>query len=617
MDERSANMNDLFKWLIVCVCVAGTAVAAVGGVSRSPNVLLIVSDDQGYGDFGFTGNKVVQTPAIDRLSEESAFYPHFMVGPACTPTRASLFTGRNYLDTGVWGVVARGRVRRDETLMPRFFTPAGYRTWAFGKMDGGLEMMEMTPIDRGFDSFFSGYGEGYAHKTEKGWTAEHITDAAIEKIKETGDAPWLALVAYIVPHLPWVAPESYAEPFRRRGYSEDIAQCYGSIKQMDDRIARLLKALEDAGQAEHTIVLFMSDNGSLDAMNNREMGVWENWEEKRPHSPDWGIRNPLSLIGRKGEVWDNGIRSPLLVRWPGKIKPGIRKHAIGVEDVLPTLLELAQIPEEKHPDHFPFAGRSFCGSLEDRTFTDDRDIFRLATGGPGVPAGEGANTPDMKTLRYSSLHTILRNGKYKFHHLPGGGFRLYDMEKDPVEQNDISKRMPERTKAMAARCRAQWDEIASHNRTFQMRQLRINNADNPQEEAWSIQVLQPLLLTGKMDMHDFRGGVKGFQYPGDRADYAVEVQKPLTASIVIEGTGFDQCAPISLLVRGKSVPVKNRSAGKIVFGPVRLPKGRSALSLAVPADALAGAAIAEVLTLTLVEQVDYTEAPRKYEPPRK
>ena len=585
-------MKKCFHWLLML----GLAVSCASGAERQPNILLIISDDQGYGDFGFTGNEVVQTPVLDRLSKESAFYPHFMVGPACTPTRVSLYTGRNYLETGVWGVGSRGKVRRDETLLPKFFTPSGYQTWAFGKMDGGLEMMEMTPIDRGFDSFLR--GAGYAQKNEKGWGAELITDAAIEKIRQAEDAPWLAYVGYVIPHLDWYCPESYAEPFRQQGYSEDIAQCYGSIKQMDDQIGRLLNTLEETGQAENTIVLFMSDNGSLDAMNNREMGVWENAAKKRPHSPDWGIRNPGNLVGRKGEVWDNGIRSPLLVRWPEKIKPGVRKHVIGAEDMLPTLLDLCQIAEDKHPDHFPFSGQSFSGSLKDPTFTDDRDIFRLATGGPGVPVGEGANTPDMKSLQYSSLHTILRNGNYKFHHLPGGEFRLYDMETDPSEQNDLSKSMPERTNAMAARCRAQWDAIALQNRTFQMRQLRINNADKPRGH-WKIKVLQPLRLVGRMDMHDYLGGVKGFQYPGDRADYAVEVQNPLTVSVEITGTGFDQSAPISLLVGGNPVSVKSRSGDQIVFGPVRLPEGRSPLSLAVADDAKPGTAIGEVLTMRL------------------
>jgi arylsulfatase A-like enzyme len=573
-----------------------------------PNILLIISDDQGYGDFGFTGNKVVQTPTLDRLSKESAVYPHFVVGPACTPTRSSLLTGRNHLDTGVWGVGGRGKVRRDETLMPKFFNPSGYHTWAFGKMDGGITMMEMTPADRGFD-WYCGIGGGYKHNNPllltpegadwtEGWSAELITDIGIEKIKSVGDEPWMAQMNYIIPHLPWECPDSYANLFRKQGYSEDVAQCYGSIKQMDDQIGRLLDALHDVGQAENTIVIFMSDNGSLDAMGNVEMGVWENASPKRPHSKDWKIRNPGDLIGRKGEVWDNGIRSPLLVRWPGKIKPGIRKHVVGVEDVLPTLLDLVQIPQAMHPVHLPFAGKSFVASLEDSKFSDERDIFRLASGGPGTPRGDRGKTPDSETLDYASLHTILRSGNYKFHHLPGSKFRLYDMEKDPGEQNDLSKRFPERTADMAARCQMQWEKIAERKRTFPMRQLKIDNADRPRKE-WGIPVLQPFRLEGEMRMHDYLGGVKGFRFPGDRADYTVEVQKPLSVFFVAEGTGFNQCAPISLLVDGEVVTVKSRSADKIVFGPAELPAGTVPLSLVVDDNAERGAAIGEVIKLTL------------------
>ncbi|RKX38054.1 MAG: hypothetical protein DRP64_16365, partial [Verrucomicrobia bacterium] len=422
-------IEKMMKWAACALMAASVAAFAEAG--RPPNVLLIISDDQGYGDFGFTGNKVVQTPVLDRLSKEGAFYPHFVVGPACTPTRSALLTGRNHLDTGVWGVGSRGKVRRDEILMPKFFNPSGYQTWTFGKMDGGVTMMEINPGDRGFDYWYSppGATRSYQHKLPDGWGAEMVTDTAIKKIREAGDTPWMAHMNYIIPHLPWHCPESYAEPYRKKGYSEDIAQCYGSIKQMDDQIGRLLDAVRDAGQAENTIVLFMSDNGPVDAVGGRETGVWENVKNKRPHSEDWNLRNVCELIGRKGEVWDNGIRSPLLVRWPGKIKPGVRKHAVGVEDVLPTLLELAQIPEASHPEHFPLAGKSFVASLKDHKFTDERDIFRLASGGPGTPRGEGSNTPDSKTLGYDTLHTILRSGKYKFHHLPGDELRLYDMEK--------------------------------------------------------------------------------------------------------------------------------------------------------------------------------------------
>lgn len=596
---------------LLVLLLAGLFSGLMYAETQRPNILVIVSDDQGYSDFGFTGNPVVQTPALDALAKESAFYPHFVVGPACTPTRVSLYTGRHYLDTGVWGVGSRGRVRRDEVLMPRFFTPSGYQTWAVGKMDGGLYMMEIGPLDRGFDWFCVATGRSYiqrdpvieapgVYEPSVGWSVELLTDRAIDKIRTDGDRPWMLHMNYIIPHLPWECPDAYADLFRDQGYSEDLAQCYGSIKQMDDQIARLLNALEELGHAENTIVLFMSDNGPLDAKANVETSVWRNMRNPPVHSEDWQYRSPNGLVGRKGEVWDHGIRSPLLVRWPAEIQPGVRKHVIGVEDVLPTLLELCQIPKASQPEHFPFSGTSFSGSLKDQAYSDDRDIFRLATGGPGVPMGDGMNNPDPKTLSYGRLHTILRSGKYKFHHLPRGKLRLYDMENDPTESKDLSALYPELTESMAARCRAQWDGIAARNRTFQMRQLRINNADAPRQQ-WGIAVLQPLRLEGKMHMHEWLGGVNGFRLPGDRAEYSIEVQQSLSVAIVVKGKGFDQCAPIHLLVDGKPAKVLSRSQTEIKFQAMALSEGARSITLMVPSSEPAGQATGEVTEIVLTK----------------
>jgi len=286
------------------------------------------------------------------------------------------------------------------------------------------------------------------------------------------------------------------------------------------------------------------------------------------------------------------------VRWPGVVKPGIREHVVGVEDVLPTLLDMAGIPEEKRPEHPPFDGRSFRASLEDARFSDERDFFRLALAGPGEP---GPTTPtgiipDARETDYGKLHTVLRCGRYKFHHLPGGTFRLYDMQGDPGEQNDLSGKMPKRTADMAARSRARWDDIASRNRTFPMRQIKIDNADR-WSKSWTLHANRALAFEGAMQSV-FHGGARGFRNPGDRADYTVEVQKPLTVTFVVEGKDLDRCAPINLLVDGSPVEVKSRSADKIVFGTADLPAGTLPLSLAVPGGVQSGTAEGEVLTLT-------------------
>jgi len=593
------------RWFAALVLVACSF--AHQAYAGKPNILLIISDDQGYGDFGFTGNKLADTPVLDRLSQEGAFYPNFMVAPACTPTRSALLTGRNHLEVGVWGVGPRGQVRRDERLMPSFFNPSGYNTWLFGKWDGA-KMMELGPVERGFD-WFCGIGGGYLHKRPllctpeggkwtKGWSAELITDAAIEKIKASGDTPWLAYMAYIIPHLPWECPDAYADPYRKKGFSESFAQCYGSIKQMDDQIGRLLDAVREAGQEDNTIVLFLSDNGPTEG---RPAYVNDNFKHAQ-NSEDWKLRNACDLTGHKAEVWDAGIRSPLLVRWPGKIRPGVRKHVATAEDILPTLLELARIPEASRPKHLPFDGKSLLPSLKEPGFTEDRDIFRIALAGPGEP---GQTTPshiieDARETDYGKLHTVLRNGRYKFHHLPGGEFRLYDMKKDPGERNDLSQEMPERTRELAARCRASWDDIASRNRTFPMRQLKIDNADR-WSKSWTLRANQALHFEGEMKSI-FYGGARGFRLPGDRADYTVEVQKPLTVAFTVVGKGLDQCAPIHLLVDGKPVAVRSRDATKIVFGSASLPKGKVSLSL-LAGDSKAGKAQGEVIQVILTREV--------------
>jgi len=599
-------------WVVVLLASFAVLQAHAGARKPNPpgqpNILLIISDDQGYGDFGFTGNKLADTPVLDRLSKEGAFYPNFLVAPACTPTRSALLTGRNHLDTGVWGVGPRGDVRRDETMIPSFFTPSGYNTWLFGKYDG-TATLEIGPAERGFD-WYCTIGGGYLHKRPllftpgkeewtEGWSAELITDAAIKKVRESGDKPWLIYMAHIIPHLPWVCPDAYAEPYRKQGFSETFAQCYGSIKQMDDQIGRLLEAVREAGQEDNTIVIFMSDNGPTE---NRPAWVNDNFKHAKD-SADWELRNVCDLVGHKAEVWDNGIRSPLLVRWPGTIQPGIRKHVTMVEDILPTLLDLAQIPGDMQPDHLPFDGTSLRASLEDPRFTEDRDIFRLALAGPGEP---GPLTPsgiieDAAKADYSRLHTVLRNGRYKLHHLPGGRYRLYDMDADPGEKSDLSKTMPERTAEMAERCRARWDDMAARNRTFPMRQLKVNNADRRRAKLWTLEANRALHFEGAMKSI-FAGGVAGFRHPGDRADYLVEVQRPLAVSFVAEGKGLDQCAPVSLVVDGKAIPAKRRSADRIEFGSANLPAGNVPLSLLVPDGAKAGAGEGTVLRVTLAAE---------------
>lgn len=448
---------------VVCALVFSTALAAEPPEKR-PNVLVIISDDQGYGDFGFTGNSLVQTPQLDRLAGESARYDNFVVAPACSPSRAALLTGRDHLLTGVWGVPPRANLRSDETRMPAFFKAAGYRTIHIGKLDCA-KVDKSEPGEFGWTEWIGGGGyeqkdpmvfEPRNNRREKGWTVELWTDMAIKKIGETGDKPWFMTLAYIIPHLPWVCDEKYRQPFLEAGCSPSLADCLGCIAQMDVSIGRILETLRESGQAENTIVVFLSDNGPTgpEAKKARPDGTVE--------GEDWAKRNSAGLRGHKATIWENGLRVPLLVRWPGQIPPGPRQQFAMVEDLLPTLLDLCSIPDDTVP-HLPFTGVSLAASLRDKDQTIERpEAFRIAISGRGSPN----DLPPDGERKLEKHHLMLRGPRFKFHSLPGGHSALYDLAADPSEATDVSTKFPGQAAEMKSAVRARWEEIINSGRAF-------------------------------------------------------------------------------------------------------------------------------------------------------
>lgn len=427
-----------------------------------PNVLLIVSDDQGFSDFGFTGNPLVKTPVLDRLAAESAVFKNFVVAAACSPTRSALYTGREHLSTGVWGVPPRANLRPDEALMPAFFRADGYRTFYAGKSDTA-RLPESSPWDRGWDQGY--FVSGYQHRDPtlpnrgttleaKGWTVDLVTDLILDFVREPRPEPWFATAAYITPHLPWVCDEKFSAPFLAQGLSPDLARCYGSIAQMDAAIGRLLAGVRAIGQADNTVVVFLSDNGmSHKAEVDRELAT-----------TDWAKRNVHGLRGHKTTVWENGIRVPLLVRWPGQIAPGERKQFGAVEDILPTILDLAGL----RPDavkHLPFVGVSLRPALRDAAVVRERaPAFRIAISGAGSPKPQDESNP--RPRRFEEHHLVLRGERFKFHALPGGKSALFDLAADPVEASDVAARFPEIAASMSVSLREQWAALLATGRAF-------------------------------------------------------------------------------------------------------------------------------------------------------
>ncbi len=544
------------------------------GVGRaatpSPNVLVIIADDQGYGDFGFMGNHVVKTPNIDRLASQSAVFKNFVVAPACSPTRSSFLTGRNHLSVGVWGVGSRGYTLRDETIMPKFFQSAGYGTGYFGKRDSTY-VLEVTPWERGCDDAFTISG-GYvhhdptiAHKSGsddmKGWTCDINVDQALGWIREQGDKSWWATVAFIVPHLPWICDEKFSAPYLKEGCSQKLAEFYGCVTQMDAAVGRLLE-----GIPEGTIVVFFSDNGP---------------SYKESSEEDVASRNVAKLRGSKATAWENGIREPLLVRWPGKIPPGERPQFATVEDLLPMLIDLAGLPAPSLPPHLPFDGISIRPALEDPAAPDpERSVLRIAISGDGSPQDHARTgvIADPRDMRFEDHHVTLRSNRFKFHFLPGGETALYDIAADPGETSDASALHPEIAAAMAKAGRVRWEEILASGRAFRMPAIVVTKTPSPGTNKIDAAMAQRV----QGQVRGLFEGVRGFTATGDSAEYAIDVRDAGKYKILVAGSGgLERCAGLTLTVGGTRLDGRKKSADSLEFGPVELAGGPGKLTLSL------------------------------------
>ena len=396
-----------------------------------PNVVVILTDDQGWGDLGVTGNRNLSTPRIDALATEGASVEHFYVCQVCAPTRAEFLTGRYHPRTGVSGV-SRGeeRLNSDETTIAELFKSAGYATGAFGKWHNGTQP-PYHPNDRGFDEYYgftSGHWGHYFsppldHNGEvvrgTGFVVDDFTDHAIEFIRSNRERPFFCYLPINTPHSPMMVPDRFYEKFdgfdppmrHRDPDKEDIMMTRAAlamVENIDWNVGRLLDALDDAELREQTIVVFFCDNG--------------------PNSFRWNG----GMKGRKGSIDEGGLRSPLFVRWSGKINAGTSvKPIAGAIDLLPTLCDLAGI---SRPTAKPIDGRSLRPLLlaDDRPW-EPRQLFSIKK-----------NQVSVRTERFR---------------LDAEG-QLFDIEADPGQTIDVSSEHPALTRELLELARSHRDEMS-------------------------------------------------------------------------------------------------------------------------------------------------------------
>ena len=399
--------------LLLSSCFAGNPVAA----DRPPNVIVIVSDDQGWGDFSGNGNKNLSTPNLDRLAKDGASCEHFFVQPVCSPTRAELLTGRYAFLSNVFSTSAGGeRMKLGVPTIADALSSAGYRTAAFGKWHSGAQY-PYHPCGRGFDSFYgfaSGHWGNYFDPVLErdgkliqgnGFLPDDLTDQTIEFVEADASQPFFAYLAYNTPHSPMQVPDRFYKNFEnatitQRGTDadrEDLQHTRAALamcENIDFNVGRLLAKLDELKIADDTIVIYFCDNG-----------------------PN-GHRFNGGMKGIKGSTDEGGVRSPLFVRWPARIKPETTVSPIaGAVDLLPTLIEMT--------------GTKFEPPLP----LDGKSLFKLMT----TPDAE---VEDRLLLNHWRGRVSVRSQQYRLDN-KGKLFNLVDDPKQlkPIEDKQVKGRL--------------------------------------------------------------------------------------------------------------------------------------------------------------------------------
>ncbi|MDA0195606.1 MAG: arylsulfatase [Bacteroidetes bacterium] len=414
-----------------------------------PNVVIILSDDQGWGDLSLNGNTNLNTPNIDRIAKEGARFENFYVQAVCSPTRAEMLTGRYHSRGGVYGTSAGGeRLDLDETTIADVFKQAGYATAAYGKWHNGMQY-PYHPNARGFDDYYgfcSGHWGSYfdpmlEHNQElvtgEGFLVDDQTNHGIAFMEKNKYTPFLLYLPYNIPHAPMQVPDEFWDKFSNKelrmlsnpDQEEDLDFTRAALamcENIDWNVGRVLNKLTELGIEDNTIVLYFSDNG--------------------PNSWRWNGE----MKGRKGSTDEGGVRSPLVVKWPGKIAAGKTIEQISsVIDLLPTLTDMVEI---KHGLSKPLDGVSLKSLLlEENPGWKDRFIFN----------------------QWQTKISV-RSQKYRL----GNDGGLFDIENDRGQLDDLSASLPEIKEQLVAALDGFKKDVVSELPAEDLRTFPIGHPDS-------------------------------------------------------------------------------------------------------------------------------------------
>ena len=450
-----------------------------------PNVIIIITDDQGYGDLGFTGNTQIKTPVIDAFASESIRFNNFYVSPVCAPTRSSLMTGRYSLRTGIRDTYNGGAIMAsNEVTIAEMLKQADYQTGIFGKWHLG-DNYPSRPMDQGFDeslihlaggmgqvgdfttffkrdsSYFdpvlwhNGEQESYA-----GYCSDIFTDNALEFIEKNKSAPFFCYLSFNAPHTPLQVPDKYYQQyanidpsidFEKNNVSlvkmsekdkEDARKVYAMVTNIDDNIGKVVQKLNELGIEQNTIVIFMTDNGPQQ------------------------LRYVGGMRGRKGSVFRGGVRVPFYFRYPALSQGNLDIETTAAHiDILPTLSQLCHV---ELPDKV-IDGKSLLPLIRNEEVEwSDRALFFYWS------------------RRYPELYNnmALQKSEYKLvghvdYNAPIEDFELFNIKNDPYEQRNIVNENKTKAKDLKTSLDAIYNELISSDNLVNPPRIIIGSKENP------------------------------------------------------------------------------------------------------------------------------------------
>ncbi|MEO0414435.1 MAG: arylsulfatase [Verrucomicrobiota bacterium] len=451
--------------------------------SEQPNILFILTDDQGYGDVGRHGHPLLRTPHLDKLYDESVRFDNFYVSPSCSPTRAALLTGRHEFRSGVTHTQQpREHLNLNAVTLPQLLKTAGYRTAFIGKWHlGGSQGKEYQTRFRGFDWNSTNARGPYNHfdplmirngkrEQEKGFREDIFFDDAMTFIESCGDSPFFCYLSTYSPHAPLDAPEKNIAPYRGK-VSEKHAKYLGMVENLDDNLGRIVAFLEEKDLAKNTIIVFMNDNGQTEGLDVYNAG----------------------MRGCKCTIWEGGSRAMSFWKLPGKWQPKQVDHLTAHLDVVPTLCDFAgvDIPKDLAPKLEGFSLRPLLELEEPNWPHADRLLFHHVARWPSGHAAahkyamaavrqgnylmlrsHSCNMPDC--MSYSSqcvtLNMVKDRGLRKTTYTEDNAqfhwgvsepdiWSLYHSKKDPACMTNLATEKPELLAKLAEAYENWWQEI--------------------------------------------------------------------------------------------------------------------------------------------------------------